>query len=374
MMNGPGSTVVFQSASSNLDPSVIDTNGTTDIFFRDTESGRLFMLSSGTNRTAPPFGASDPVISADGRVIAYTLHTAPLGQQSVLALNGPTYAHLKVITNGVRFPTNGIYRSYNPVLSTNGQRVAFKVADNTGKASIYHHDTATGETILVTDKARGNIAGVRDESGPQMNEDGTSLVFEHEALTVRWDLSDRHFTIVSYDQTGTPFEGFSPRFGKSRDTIYFMKYGRHPSGSTVSTLLRRNIGPNPTTDVIHTSKSDVVNYEVGANHTVAVETRSPGANDLNEQADVYLYLGSTSPVLASTSLARVPSGSTPPTFSLLELETTSDPAKLILESAFMPTSQLWSSNLLFSKWLDGGNLFYLDYTPASPGRFYRTRQ
>ena len=64
-----GQFVVFQSDASNLVPN--DTNGVTDIFVRDLVAGTTTLVSVSTNG-GPANGAStDPVMTPDGRYVAF---------------------------------------------------------------------------------------------------------------------------------------------------------------------------------------------------------------------------------------------------------------------------------------------------------------
>src|SRR5689334_405295 len=61
--------VVFQSDASNL--VIGDTNGVTDIFLKDRATGFLYLVSTSTDNVLGNNDSTNPVISGDGRYVAW---------------------------------------------------------------------------------------------------------------------------------------------------------------------------------------------------------------------------------------------------------------------------------------------------------------
>lgn len=68
-ISGDGRYIAYSSGSTNLVAS--DTNGTEDIFIRDTKTGTTELLSQNSTGTYGNFGSYAPVISADGKYAVY---------------------------------------------------------------------------------------------------------------------------------------------------------------------------------------------------------------------------------------------------------------------------------------------------------------
>ena len=70
MFTPDGRYVVFQSNASNLVPN--DNNGASDVFVRDLVAGTISLVSVNTSGSGSGNGASqDPVVSSDGRYVSF---------------------------------------------------------------------------------------------------------------------------------------------------------------------------------------------------------------------------------------------------------------------------------------------------------------
>jgi hypothetical protein len=67
-ISADGRFVAFQSSASNLVPS--DTNGTSDVFVRDRQTGTTRRVNLGPGGIQGDAGSAEPAISADGRFVA----------------------------------------------------------------------------------------------------------------------------------------------------------------------------------------------------------------------------------------------------------------------------------------------------------------
>ena len=167
-ISADGLYVAFESDASNLVTG--DTNGVSDIFVHNRESGETSRISVDSNGIQGNDLSSYPGISATGRYVAFGsfatnlvtgdtngtwdvfVHDRESGETSLVSLN----------SNG----TQGNDRSIYPAISSSGRYVAFSsfaanlvLGDTNEKFDIFMHDRESGETSLVSiasDGTQGN--------------------------------------------------------------------------------------------------------------------------------------------------------------------------------------------------------------------------
>lgn len=157
-LTADGRYLAFVSSSSNLVAGI--TNNSLDVYVRDLQTG--VTTWAGTNAAAIMLG----VTNAAGK---------------------PLYA-------------------YNPVLSADGRFMAFKAA---GAANlILRHDLQTGVTDLVATGAIASTIGSADSSGPEITPDGSFVAFTAQTNATdpgqvfRWDAQSGASTLVSSSLNG----------------------------------------------------------------------------------------------------------------------------------------------------------------------------
>ena len=119
--------MVFRSDASNLVSG--DTNGTWDIFLRDTQTGTTSQLSLDSSGVQGNDGSYSPSISADGRTVAFISYASNLvsgdsnGKEDVFVRDMQTgrTKRLSLASNG----TQGNGDSWSPSISADGCYVAF---------------------------------------------------------------------------------------------------------------------------------------------------------------------------------------------------------------------------------------------------------
>ncbi|MCX7634721.1 MAG: hypothetical protein N2Z74_03130, partial [Syntrophales bacterium] len=190
-----GRYVVFSSKSTQL---ATDANGKYQVYLRDTVGGTTTMISRG-NDGSPGNGNSSvndvPIFSADGNYIVYSSSSTNLAggvstSYSQIYLydrrNGSTTLVTKT-ADGT--PGNG--SSTYPVISGDGRYIAFKSSatnlTNPALSSAYDliflHDRQSGVTTLVSKSA----AGVKSDKGcsyPGISRDGKYVVFHTNATNL----------------------------------------------------------------------------------------------------------------------------------------------------------------------------------------------
>jgi hypothetical protein len=194
-ISGNGRFVVFQSDASNLVAN--DTNGSAaDVFVRDLLTGSTKLVSvnkagtgSGNNRSF------SPVINADGRFVAFTSRASNLVANDTngstadvfvrdLKANTTTLVSINSTATG-----SGVYKSGSPVISDDGQKVAFvsEAPDlvtndiNGSVGDVFVRDLLTKTTSLVSIKSTGEGSGNFDSSVPKISADGKLVAFQSEA-------------------------------------------------------------------------------------------------------------------------------------------------------------------------------------------------
>src|SRR5438477_4887785 len=221
-----GRYVTFESEASNLVAN--DTNGVSDVFLRDLQSGTTTLLSVNSSGTGAGNGAStSPIISADGRYVAFVSAASDLVANDTNAAldifvrdlqNGTTtLASISADRN-----TGGSGDSGSPALTPDGRWLAFSsratnlvagVTNNQGE--IYVRDLANGTTTW----ARANSAAIMrtitnaptrsiTSFNPVISADGKFVAFKSfgaASLLLRHNLQTGRTALVSSNAAGGGF-------------------------------------------------------------------------------------------------------------------------------------------------------------------------
>lgn len=224
-ISADGQRVAFSSGANNLVSG--DTNGETDVFVHDLQTGATTRASvSSGGAQADGFGR-DPAISGDGRFVAFASDATNLAGGDTL---GFEYIYVHDLQTGLTTPewqftdgTQMIGNSFFPAISHDGRYVAFGFDDRgDGMAffDIYLRDRQSGATSRVPVSVSGGAAN--DSSfGPSISGDGQFTAF--------WSQANN---LVSGDTNGV-------------EDIFVHEYGDEPGFPTVSSVVA--IDPNPTT-------------------------------------------------------------------------------------------------------------------------------
>ena len=191
VLSADGRWLVFVTWANNLVPQ--DTNGESDVFLRDLESGltsRVSVSSTGGEGDADSYSAH---LSATGDVVAFSSSASNLVAQDT---NGAQdiFVHDRVTgeTTLVSISDSGQQGSkgsHNEVLSADGSLVLFRTsdalvqADTNGKLDLYIHERATGATSLVSLAHDGSI-GNGHVWGSSLTPDGEFVAFSSESTNL----------------------------------------------------------------------------------------------------------------------------------------------------------------------------------------------
>ncbi len=181
--------VVFKSAASDLGPT--DTNDSLDIYVRDLVAGTTTLVSvNGAGTDSGNSGSISPVISADGQVVVFVSEASNLSSTDT---NGSSDIYVRDLVAGTTTlvsvngagTDSGNSGSFSPVISANGQLVAFFSSasnlgptDTNGSSDIYVRDLVAGTTTLVSVNGDGSDSGNSGSSFPVISADGRLVAFE----------------------------------------------------------------------------------------------------------------------------------------------------------------------------------------------------
>lgn len=333
-----GRFVAFESTSTNLVPP--DTNGSRDIFVKDTGDENIQLISSSSAGAPATGSSSSPAITPSGRYIAFSSLAANLvdgdtnGQADIFIKDRETGATSRLNTGGDGVQSNG--GAANPVLSADGRFVAFETSatnlrtggDNNSAWDIYLKDSSTNQTELISVAFDGSLA-TGESRAPSISSDGRFVAFESDANTVVTPDTTGYTDIfvrdrqngatvrVSTNAGGTPANGNSRAPSISSDGRYvaFSSVASNLAGTNSSfhskiyvkdiqtgaiIRLSNNIaGALPDNHSYETDISDFGDYV--AFHSDATNLITPGT-DTNNYADVYRARVDNAPPLTTTLL------------------------------------------------------------------------
>jgi YVTN family beta-propeller protein/VCBS repeat-containing protein len=185
VLSADGRFVAFLSTATNL--VLGDTNSTFDVFVHDRQTGattRVSVASDGTQGNEISFG---PVLSADGRFVAFQSFANNLvpgdtnTAHDVFVHDRQTRATTRVSVASDGTQGNGF--SFEPALSGDGRFVAFHSratnlapGDTNNTEDVFVHDRQTGATTrvnLATDGSQGNDSSIE----PALSADGRFVAF-----------------------------------------------------------------------------------------------------------------------------------------------------------------------------------------------------
>jgi Tol biopolymer transport system component len=183
-ISADGRYVVFQSDASNLVPG--DTNGTSDIFVKDRQTGSIRRVNVTVNGTQGNNYSLMPAISGNGGYVAFTSEATNLvsgdtnGVSDVFVkdLQTGTIQRVSVAANG----TQGNDFSQDGSLSNDGRYVVFDSAASnlvagSGSGQVYVKDRQTGAIQLISATSSGT-PGDSQSFANCMSSDGRYVAFD----------------------------------------------------------------------------------------------------------------------------------------------------------------------------------------------------
>jgi Tol biopolymer transport system component len=178
--------VAFESSATDLVAD--DTNGATDIFVHDRSTSTTTRVSLDSVGTQGNLNSSNPSISSDGRYAAFESSATDLvlsdtnGTTDIFVhdRNTGTTARASLDSGGAQ----GNLHSTNPTISSDGLLVTFESSstnlvmnDTNGTTDIFVHDRNTGTTARVSLDSSG-VQGNLNSNNPSISSDGLLVTFE----------------------------------------------------------------------------------------------------------------------------------------------------------------------------------------------------
>lgn len=209
-ISADGRFVAFVSRASNLVED--DSNNVHDVFLHDRQTGKT-TRESGSDAVQGNAGASSPVISADGQLVAFYSKATNMVAGDINNSEDP-FLHnrqtgettlVSVASDG----THGHCCSQGLSISADGKLVAYAssaenlVADDTnGEYDIFLHDTQAGEATRVSIASDGT-EGNDSSTSPAISADGRFVAFGSHASNLVADDTNNERDIFIHDrQTG----------------------------------------------------------------------------------------------------------------------------------------------------------------------------
>jgi uncharacterized repeat protein (TIGR01451 family) len=245
VLSSDGGTVAFQSSSTNLHPSDVDT--IRDVYVKDVVTGDVVLASTSDlnllKGNGDSFAAS---LSADGTRVAFQSMATTL---DLLDLDDDLDVYVKNLVTGdiVLASTTDLGQfkgnadSFSPAISADGTRVAFvsaasnlDPADGDNSYDIYVKNLLTGDVALAS-RSDSGTKGNKPSTSPALSSNGTVVAFDSTSTNLDpgdadqthdvyvKDLSDGDLTLVSRSDSGTKGNGTSlaPALSSSGGLVAF---------------------------------------------------------------------------------------------------------------------------------------------------------
>jgi Tol biopolymer transport system component len=186
-----GRFVAFDSAATNLVAG--DTNGTSDVFVRNTVAGTTIRVSVKSDGTQADLASERPSISDDGRFVAFETLSALVPSDTNGSVDIYVWDRATGSTSPVSVTSKGLFvpgQSRAAAISGDGTKVAFwsdasslVPGDTNGREDVFIRDLSAGTTVRVSLGAGGVQAngGSRD---PSLTTDGSMVAFYSHATNL----------------------------------------------------------------------------------------------------------------------------------------------------------------------------------------------
>jgi Tol biopolymer transport system component len=207
VVSGDGRFIAFESSAPDLVTG--DTNLSSDVFLYTMETGAITRISVDSEGNQGSVGGGSPSISSDGRYIAFASGSSNLvdgdtnGRTDIFVRDRQTGQTSLVSVNSNEEQAS--YHCYHPSISADGRYVAFHsrasnldTPDNYDGDDVFLRDRQAGETIMVSVDSNGN-QGNDESNNASISADGRYVAFQSEAKLVPGD-TDSFDDVYVYDR------------------------------------------------------------------------------------------------------------------------------------------------------------------------------
>lgn len=233
-ISGDGRCVGFESYDSNLTPG--DTNGWSDIFVHDRQTGQTSRASVGLGGVEPNFNSSLPSISADGRYVAFTSRATNLvagdtnGYWDIFVHDRQAGTTALASVDSAGAQANGT--TWDGSISANGLCVAFGThatnlvpADLNMADDVFVRDLQAGTTTRVSVNS-GGVAGSGHSHWATISNDGRFVSFRSSASNLvasdtnnTWDVFVHDRLTGQTERVSLKASGQQPRFASGSSAV-----------------------------------------------------------------------------------------------------------------------------------------------------------
>ena len=211
-VSADGRYVVFASTASNL--AGTDGNNTTDVFRRDLQTGTTALVSVTLAGDTGTFqGSYSPVLSADGRYVAFTSDNGNLVPNDTNTLPDVFRRDMQTGTTAlVSMNLSGnpgglsTFDTPAPALSSDGRYVAFVsdkpgfVANDTnGKSDVFRRDMDASTTALASVNTAGTNTANNESLRPAISADGRVVAFVSLATDLVSNDANIYYDVFAHD-------------------------------------------------------------------------------------------------------------------------------------------------------------------------------
>ena len=205
-----GRFVAFSSQSTNLVAE--DTNGIDDVFIHDRQTGVTSIISVNSWGTQGNHSSFDPTLSADGRYVAFCSLASNFAADANSTYDIFVHNRQTGVTSRVSVSSDGTpgnFGSEDPVISADGRYIAFSsrasnfiAGDNNNTYDIFVRDLQTGITSIVSSNSDG-VMGNGTSGYPALSGDGRFVAFSSSASNlIAEDKNSSNDVFVHDRQTG----------------------------------------------------------------------------------------------------------------------------------------------------------------------------
>ena len=190
-----GRMIAFQSQASNL--TFNDTNVVVDVFVRDRVLGTTVLASANNSNVAGNFDSTNALIAAGGGHVVFISGATNLVANDTNGTTSDVFvrtlaANTTALVSRNLFGGSGNMPATNPVISLDGRFVAFAsqasdlTADDTSGLlnDVFRRDMLTSQTRLVSFNFSGTGAGSSASSDPSISNDGMGVSFSSQAMNL----------------------------------------------------------------------------------------------------------------------------------------------------------------------------------------------